>query len=465
MDSKQPTSSDKKYTKRARDDDVAESSNATKRPKCAIEPLQLVDINDDCLEFIFQYLRIRDLINVAAAHDRFILASCSVFSRRCKDEWMYLDGNTLRREFKENGSRMALKGEIIVEGKKRLKQFFQLFAHSIANLSVQIRSNDRNSIDHRFVLKHCSAGLVKLTLNQCSDMVLRTIDKPFEGVKELCISDDFLRSNLSQLSVWFPAMDTLLLDEVNFMAQPDLCSQLKHFEMINEDALIPLPTIKQLLRMNPQLKSLNLRCDYDADFLRTISEYLPKLEELSLFSPNDLFKSFGTQNFIFENVKKFTLSNSHLFLVTAFSDLVQLPFVFNNLRELTMIGFTSSGGPLLTFIQRNKNLEKLHLGAYFDASTLDLQHMKALVKTLPNLAELQIDGDAFANDDLIEFLSTAQTLNKVQIMRLEAKRAEVIGRNKVIASQWIKHSHRDWILVDGIFAIFGWQHQFQRKSI
>lgn len=57
-----------------------ESNNSS--PEMLPEPLSLVTINDDCKELIFEYLELRDLVNIAETSKQLNTAVCSVFKRK-----------------------------------------------------------------------------------------------------------------------------------------------------------------------------------------------------------------------------------------------------------------------------------------------------------------------------------------------------------------------------------------------
>lgn len=111
-------------------------------------------------------------------------------------------------------------------------------------------------------------------------------------------------------------------------------AQLKHLVIYNEEQTIPQATIVALLRFNPQLESLILQCKLDVDFLQNIATCTSLVETLTLWAPNDRFESFGDQKVSFESVKSFKLNS--WFHWGEF--LLDVPFVFNKLDELTLNG-------------------------------------------------------------------------------------------------------------------------------
>lgn len=370
----------KRSSKRGRDVGFNEGSDE-KKSKIEAAPVQLIDINDDCLQAIFEYLAISNLVNLAEANDRFIPAVRSVFSRwhrkKCVSIWYY------ERQSKDT---------VLIQVNMAVA-FFRHFGHLISSLTLyHITLIDVEEIIQQSIFQHCATSLVELKLNFFNENGFQTITKPFEKVKRLTLNTCTLSTKLSQLSTWFPELVSLTLNDCKQKYLQSLAThlpQLKHLKILDYYGMFDTQTIIEMFRCNSQLKSLDLECDYKADFLQSITDNLPQLNKLQLYIPNDGFWSFSDRKVQFEKVNQFTLIGGCI----EFDDLVEyMPFVFTNLEEFKLVNkcgvntirFQFSG-PLIDFIIENKKLKKLSLQIDFIANEALINDIKAIAQSFPNI--------------------------------------------------------------------------------
>ena len=234
-------------------------------------------------------------------------------------------------------------------------------------------------------------------------------------VEQLTITKSLLGENLSRLYVWFPYLTTLKLVNVTTSKPQYLAAHfphLKHLVIYNEKMTIPLASIAGMLRANPQLISLVLSCDYDVDFLQSASEYLPRLTELELWAPDDRFISFDDETVHFESVENFALVAPHL----RGEFIVNMPFVFGNLKELTLDGFNEFKGQLINFIKANRGIQQLNLIPCIDDwDDLTFNDLMSIINALPDLVDLEFCGDTFKMNDIIQLLMANKQLQTVRV--------------------------------------------------
>lgn len=233
---------------------------------------------------------------------------------------------------------------------------------------------------------------------------------------QLTITKSLLGENLSRLYVWFPYLTTLKLVNVKTSKPQYLAAHfphLKHLVIYNEKMTIPLASIIGMFRSNPQLISLVLSCDYyDVDFLQLASNCLPNLIDLELWAPNDRFISFDDETVHFKSVEKFALVGPHL----RGEFVVNMPFVFANLKELTFDGFNEFKGQLINFIKANQGIQQLHLIPFIDDwDDLTFNDLISIINALPNLVNLEFCGDTFKMSDIIRLLMTNEQLQTVRV--------------------------------------------------
>lgn len=417
-----------KLSKRLRDQSNDETTSS-KKPKVTFDSLQLIDINDDCLEVIFKSLDLTDLLNVSESHDRFVAIARSIYSRRyqMKKVWVNLSSIFLNVAPKDNAE-LEIGNEIAV-------LFFRQFGHLVSNLSLNYMAQHAINIE-KSVLKHCSDSITVLELMLCHGNNLETLNEPLEKVKELTITKSIIGPKLSMLSNWFPNLISLKLVQVELVECKALevnFSQLKHLVIFNKEQTIPQTTIGELLRVNPQLESLNLQCKLDADFLWHIAEHMRQVKTLELWASNDRFESFADKKVSFDYVNVFKLNS--WFHWGEF--LVNMPFKFTKLDKLMLDGFNEFQGEMLKFIKQNQAISVLSLLPYIeDWDDLAFDDLESIIDSLPKLIELEFCADMFTEEQLIRLLSKYKNLKDVRLAFLELPNF-VKNLGKAVELEWV----------------------------
>lgn len=142
------------------------SRKQKKQPECEEIIPEVFKLNDDCLEKIFSYLKLRDLYFVAKADERFVRAACWQFKRKIGRGLIKIDCfEILINSDHSTGLRIHIKDSSCVD------TFFENFGPAIRRLEVYIRGY--RNID-RIILKHCSDLLAEI-------QVYRTWSAPKKG--------------------------------------------------------------------------------------------------------------------------------------------------------------------------------------------------------------------------------------------------------------------------------------------
>lgn len=387
-----------KPTKRSR---ANSNNNSPNSKKSKVVALQLVDINNDCLEEIFMYLDLMGLVNIAECDERFTSAAQSVYLRRYCKMKAYLYFETIHHE--------PGKGEIRIHT-NIAEALFRQFGHLISNLTVQWCNHYEGSIE-KTLLSCRFDSLTVLRLIWLRSIDFQTLNKPFEKVEDLTIIQSFLSHELSRLNIWFPNLIRLKLYQVKFLQSETLKLKfplLKHLEISNTLPTMSENLIIAILRINPQLESLTLRHNLDVKFLQSIAKCLPFVVKLELWEPMDGFKIFREQTISFENVKEFKLNARQGY------DLNHMPFKFN-LQSLTLAGFNMFNGNTLNFIKQHQELRTLCLMpeiTFVDDLTYD--NVTSIIESLLQLVVLEFCADNFTADQLILLLSMNKNLKKMR---------------------------------------------------
>lgn len=113
-------------------------------------------LNDDCLEKIFGYLKLKDLYYVAEADDRFVWAACLQFKRKIGRGIISMDCfEILINSDHSKGLR------IYIEDSSCVDTFFENFGPAISRLEVYIRGSRK--IDST-ILKHCNEIMAEIQI-------------------------------------------------------------------------------------------------------------------------------------------------------------------------------------------------------------------------------------------------------------------------------------------------------------
>lgn len=395
-----------------------------KKSKIEVAPLRLTDLNKDCLEHIFELLNLQDLVNIAETDDQFVPAAISVYSRYHRS----------KKKVYVNLSPISYGQTDCVDVEQNFDSFFRHFGHLTSHLLVNALGSNDIKIEAS-LQKYCLISLIHLDLAFCGETDFERIDEPFLRVTELTVIESQLGAKMSQLNVWFPCLNRLELVyttlsqtdhlEVNF-------PNLTHLEIYTQELDLPASTMRELFRLNPQLKTLLLLYDYDVEFLQFMNQCLPQLEVLELWTPKNRFLTFGDEKVHFKKVKKFTLNaSSH-----RGDFVVNVPFQFTCLDELSLDGFNQFKDHLLPFIRSCTDISKLNLVPFIeDWDDLTFDDLTNVIAMMPNLVELEFCADTFAKNDVVELLSNSKNLQQVYLLFIELP-----------STQFYDAIEKDWVV-------------------
>lgn len=374
----------------------------TKKRKLDADLLKLVDINNDCLESIFELLDIGDLINVAEADDRFIQAAQSVFSRchRKKSVTSY------------NDSMSHIYNDYINVEIDSIAACLCHFGHLISSLSIDFNFEHRTDIE-RAIQKYCKEPLTTLNLKFCHERQFETLNKPFVNVQNLRIDYSAINSDLSQLSRWFPNLASLELYYVQLPRSEFVEVHFSHLERLTIYSSLPLyETLSKMIHLNPQLKSLALYCYYSQQLMESISTQLVELQELALWTPMDGFRRFDGQSFQFTSVTKFTLYGYR-----PTSPIHCVPFEFSQLQELNLIDFNVYHPHILKFVDDHSSANILRLVSSIHwTDDLTYGDLERIIRQMPNLIEIEFSAIFFNELQLLQLLSEAESLKNAHLL-------------------------------------------------
>lgn len=376
--------------------------------------MTLTDLHLDCLESIFRYLPLRDLLNVADSNKQLRKAAELVFSLKHGTktieifETIFKSGSSCPRY-----SRFLSHWFKTVNLKVPL-QLLRCFGHLICKILINICKivivDCAESLSIYFghiifyIKKYCNfESLTELTVINPPVGVLNNFVKPFPNVHSVGVNASELKS--ISLNESFPRMRTLTYYPINNCSYRinTHFSNVVHFKInTSYGNWEPAATI-QTLQLNPQLHSLSLPFYRDSNIIvRNINTMLPHLQELCLKEIHCFNRSMM---FHFETIKRFTIAYGASFTA--------IPFSFKKLEELnlrfdgSLTCLTYEHEDFYSFIQNHPTILRLTIIGSTRVNLLRLSKM------LPLMKELIVDGAYPSNNDIVHLLNRNKSLESV----------------------------------------------------
>lgn len=238
------------------------SSKAVPKDDAAEEgpkPMSLIDVNDDCLEEIFKYLRLEELVNIADTHPRFKGVAATVYSRTYRDLFILIGHEKRRDEYH--------------------LRFLRHFGHLVQELTI---TANLEKFDFRLlgaISEHCGPTTKSLSLRFWGKSTSRVRGKKY------------CRLFLEQLSTNFPKLNRLRFsaDELQYFRR------LKHLvqKFPSLTYLIvnvyehSVENFKAIVQLNPQLEVIEIDfkdVTLTQDLVKSIDSALPRLQILCVTS-------------------------------------------------------------------------------------------------------------------------------------------------------------------------------------
>ncbi|XP_055306340.1 uncharacterized protein LOC129570671 [Sitodiplosis mosellana] len=385
-----------------------------KQAKLVPEPIvfttKLTDVNADCLEHIFKRLSLTDLLNVANSNKQLKPAADLAFKSQFRKRSIKIDMERKIVGFSEEDT-----AEILWSFRFKL---LRCFGHLITKLEIAYvhkpSQEDLKRAAHidRYVNEYCADSLVEIRFEGCKASTLDNLTKPFTQVETLGFVGCELVSKLSELDKWFPKVRRL-----NFLRANELsgCNDIAvHFpNLLQLSLFLPFDEIfidnnrlneehfAELLRLNPNVRSLFIYGYIDAKFFQSVSEHLQHLETLTICAlDDDHISDFGNDSVHFPSVKKLSLIN----VVCE-----RFPLTFDKLECLLAV-LIDMDETLTNFISEHKTLTKLIYSGN--------EHGKegALLKIAsPALVEVDFGYCAFPLDEVVTFMEKCTSLKKLSL--------------------------------------------------
>lgn len=437
------------------------------------EQTEFTDINTDCLEKIFNYLELDDLLNVADTCTHFKGAADIVASRIFAKKWIIIDKIRISRARLIN----IRNGYIELIDLKSILGTLRLFGHLIKKL--KIKGNDLENFPEQtieFIAKsvgllsyyighYCTSSLTELTIEKAisfklfkkpflkvekvkiniihlprSQIKRNWFVKLFPNVRQLTYKSVFGRiSSFESIVDHFPKLEHLNIENLH-------CKNLNRIVSITDDECTANNTdVMKSLSLNPQLTTLALSYISDINILKLISEQQHQLECLSFqYAPKA-----GTNSDVvhFQSVKKLKIwlcspsqrpNSQPIEVGTIGNEMCKIPFSFAKLEEFTIQTCYQYSSEFYSFIDQHGSIKKLNIRTcgWPQFNLTDLNRTK-LVTSLPALRELSLTCHVLKNDEAMAFIKVFKQLEKFSFKLY-------LWDDKNIFKKWVHRLNKKW---------------------
>lgn len=395
-----------------KDTKMVRSTARTRKQKVIkqeIETMKITDLNDDCLEHIFLYLDVHDLLNVALSNTRFQYVACSAFAQKYRGKEMQIydivfmcgarrapnPGCCKKCKGIGRGMGATLDGENICL--KKIQRFMMVFGDLVSSICFDYSWNENKryfeNIVNNTILTHSLKSLVNIKFRNLPGILSIKFSKPLPQVKTVYIFNcDWDTTKIWLLSGIFPEQQQLAIYA---------------YERSFERSAHTATDIKEILNRNPQLTTLKLNNDLcELDLIRFISEKT-QFEELDIDCSNKIPLN---ERIHFPTLKRFRYDKP-------IKNGSEFPFSFDQLERLTLsLRDYMNIDQIDEIIRQNEKLVEVSLE--------DLKSSFSIMKSkeLGRLPEIELKlsyqcKDEYTFDDIIMFVNQKSLASKIKITK------------------------------------------------
>lgn len=385
-------------------ENVPTKQQKTQEP-AASKPLELLDLNVDCLEPIFAHLDAVDLLTMAKLDARLNAVAHMQFAARYAKHTLTIG---------QYGVSIADNSFVFW----RLTEFLEEFGPQLRSIRIE---------------------------TSMVEILLHLIGHTLANVRDVTVAHCRLDTKMSKFNHWFPRMERLTLRGVN--AVDSACIRA-HFpalvdltiEAVGPTCSVPrqfsAADVQHVLRHNPQLRSIRLNVTDGSPLLLDIATWCPHVERLSLSCDTEMrFPPAGEagdtpQADVYGSVKT-----------------VHLDLWNYAIGTLSMLASPCVSGQVhkwMEFVMRRHLIEHwplpLPLNGLHDGSLLRMSRL------FPNVERVSLFGDLhmFSGNGLTTFVDG---LKRLQSIRFELMDADLLNalRQQIDTTRWSIEEGREAI--------------------
>lgn len=266
----------KKYQKRRAEADQTQpqkrKANVADSSPRIIEATTILDVNGDCLEKVFDFLNLEDLLNVSDSSTLLRSSVIPVLCRKYKIETKEVRIDVLRFHFYNNPDTILVGKSLAAFKLLRLvgsEITYLSFEHSIRKKKLYRRLLSQ-------IAKYCSNSLI--SLHVCDLPEAFNVTEPFPNLEVFMIGrSTFDILNFNRI---FPNLRRLFLLKAPYIKRRWLNIKFKHLEELYISHISRWSDLTRLLTLNTNLRSLSLPLGMEIATLNIISQRQVRLEKL-----------------------------------------------------------------------------------------------------------------------------------------------------------------------------------------
>lgn len=396
--------------------------------------MDVMDVNNDCLEHVFKYLAFSDLLNVADSSKALLEAAQLAYASKYGRKTVVLNSFHYR-----TGQMVTIHPEDIwIFDFPTCLRILRCFGSRILKLQINYKTNtetQRSKLD-QYIKRYCAATLVEIKFCGASENAMKHLKKlEFPKVETVYFEDveNNLGNNLSNLKKCFPNVRQLEFINCNEALSKCISADFPQLEHLAIDFIAMTEFAQEnmldCLDMNPQLRILHIAGDFDGDFLRSIGKH-PKqgIESLSIKANRRYLDSFCDELVCFKTVTKFHVQ----FADTGME--INIPISFEKLDEISLDFITLRiDRNWIDFIGKQKFLSKF-VCCCSNTLLIDTENKNKLADALQAAEIVELNLCTFLVSEAINFINKCTSL-KHFYFKLPAK-SDFGALQQKLTSEW-----------------------------
>lgn len=372
-----------------------------------VPQMNVLDLNDDCLDQIFRYLNTADLATISETCKTFQQIAVKTFKSKKKNSVVFLCNNTKAAKF---------------ESSRILRQFGRF----LQKVNIDFGGDKTNDKFIDVIVDKCNLNLFEV---EFSGIEMEIIGK--------VISKILNKRNISRFIAKFSNLKRLRFGVLADKLVDAQCIQQKFPNLEHLSVQHPFDdrNLKNFMESNVQVNSLELDNDFRSvtrHLIMTIDKILPHLEQLELkgiIQCGGAVRTMDYQPLYLNNLKRLVIRDMHngKFLPNL--------AISNKKVEEFIIEVDACNDRLINFICQYKFIRKLVLCC--GLNTFYGHNLLQLSESLPNLSEVEVRGydEMLPIQNIVKFIQRAKQLTKVALKPFSMDLNEV--KQKLDPHQWV----------------------------
>lgn len=222
---------------------------------------KIIDLNDDCLVKIFNYLDLQNLFNAAVANEWLRPATHDVYKRKFGTKPVHICNIT--NDFLP----IEWLSTIVICDLKSCLQYIRCFGSSIKKLTISYNESKIKQYQYvnQYINEYCHASLNEIELHNKPKNSIENFSKPFINVRKITVWNCDIGEQFPLFVEWFPHLHHLELNFVRLRHGFDQApfQHLTHFVIrASNENEYGIFAAANLLRLNKQVRSLKI-LDYN----------------------------------------------------------------------------------------------------------------------------------------------------------------------------------------------------------